>query len=478
MPDITPTDVTSLIHDTRQLFKIYDPFESDLQRIEAGTYDFRAHVPPVLANVVSDKEDTRVVVLDRSLTNDRSKLRSAIDWPLRHQVFLGSAGRKAGSKSDMFEAFFAHNFRRMDPRGQKLGRVYDNMVDHRFGALWLSSAGVPDKATEDERSHWQRWDIRSLSPDTVGFLDYQGDPTWAVVEEALPAIEVIQQYGDKDSKDYRDGNWGALALNEFKHIRLADGRNIDRASEADFLRGRIIRCICDDGVTIKHYLKSETTTSRDTIKETYYQQEDHTFSNNYGRPSLFIFTGIYRPDAVDDVIKYEGLLGPLGQVTRDIVICQSIVATAQANPKRAEMEVPPHGLSIMDLANQAGIKSTAELPAADFSGVPRFYGRIEHWVDDVVEGFTRLQERLEKLRDDMRSPLQLLYPDAQTAENATLGAILFGAGGALRNYKGPNASIQTNIEQIDVAIARDIVRSSSGPAAKRSMEWTMFGDEF
>ena len=441
-------------------FKDLDRQEKKWHAIEDGSFDYRSEIPSNLGIpvVVATRRSTRAVEL----------LKSAINWPLRPRVSIPHEGGKNQENQDHLEAFFGHHLDRADPRGIHKARIVDHMVRSRFAPLWLSvrprhvppqRKGENEKAyqyrvDEYDASYW-RWGYEALNPESVGFLDRNGEVTTGTVSEEIPVVDLMTRlHRVKDGESPDDARPLTVLNKEFPWLRGTDGHSLHSSKgDSDFLNETVKLHIVDDGTNIYYTVEHAGGKAADG-KKSFKSLEQEVLPNTFGVPSLIIFTGRYRPNALMSA-RYEAIAAPLFETERDWNLTTSILQTIGSNKRWAMPD--PEGTEGRRDASKEG---APDIPFYDDKGnpvIPRLAAELQDVSNVALPEMIRTREELEKGWDYLTANLQLLLPTPESVKEGTAAAVLYGGEAALRPHNESNASISTGFAMICKMIAHDII---------------------
>ena len=492
MSERSAGEVKSLIDAMERNVRILDEPEQEWHQVEDGSYNYAKHIPPELYN------DEPVIQQMRMLTLDAIAMQAAISWPLKIKVDFPKAGPQAQSDADTAEVFFGHCIERMDPRHEKKQYLHWGQIHSRFGALWPSvvaknppkqKKGESDKVYQLRRDSWEsgywRWAMDVLNPKTVSFLDRDGEITACGLYEEIPVLDFLQLYHKgKDGESVEDLHPLRILDTEFPYLRATDGSSPSRGGTdlTNWIGGKKVkRWLIDDGQHICHYVEGPGYSDAMPV----YRDVVEPVKNTFGRPSLILFTGLYRPHR-EMRYRYEAFYGYLAKAERDLNITTSLIWTLVANRKWAQ---PLPAEMRQQVAANPKLVDSFPVKHRDKDGrpmVPVTMGNLQDVSNLVPSEIWQLYERQTLNYDKLRSWLDLLSPSPETMEKATAAVVLYGTQAGLRPVEGPQASATTGYETLFRMIAHDFIHGlnphydTNGPSKEhdQSIEFAATGGEW
>ena len=491
MSDRSPAEIRQLVEDVRQQFDGLTKAETKWMAVEDNSYDFASEIPVSLGDPV--------VIGGGISTQLCEQIIAAITNPRRPNVHIPRSGPQAEKDEDELEAFFAHNFQRMDPRGDIDGGISDGMTRRRFATVLLKvNKRKPPKQGKKEpveafkrreemynRTYW-RWGMELLDPESVAFLAEGVNITVAVIALKKKVIDFIAEFGEQKGED---ANSLEIWQEQFPWVKASDGSAYD-SDVADAFDGwstskTVDYFVVDDGNTIRVLIESTAVSGDRNGRGQYvsagskqFRDAVDPYENTLGRPSVVMFNGRHRPHA-PIARRFEGLAWPIFRAERDIILTESIIATMGANRRWIE---PPGEPTLGSTDTGGDIDFTTKDGKA---GVPQTAAEWQDVSNVVVEAWTQILERQYNRLDRITANLQLMVPTPEMVEKSTAASITFGAEAAHKPLSRANRSISTGYQQICEMVAHDIVYGMNkhlvthGPkdGNDRAVEFTAMGSE-
>lgn len=411
------SEIKGLVKDVWEPFNALDGPESDIKKIEAGTYPWESVIPAELG--------TPVPATARFLTEIVGLIDRVLSIPIRPVVNLSKFGETADKERDTIETFDDYWRFRTDPHGYHRRTRRDNAIRSRFAANILSiNPYAPDSDDYDE--HYWRWNLDSPDPASIGVLQRDGQITLGVLKEEIPYLEMAKYLsGRKEKEPARE-----FLTRKLGGLKLGDGSApwSERASEHDSLK-KITRCIVYTDEDIAQYI--EVGRGNDSSSKSYAQVEA-TEPNPFGQVPIVLFPGIYRPHT-DVSEAYEGIMWPIANSVRNLILMASIALTIYGNPKlidQMDVDTAQQMLASLDGPNPQQLLDTLrtlQQPQVDAQGrVGRSvaFGDVADMTPKLDAGFaTALQFFWDDLNRQM-TRWQAVFPDPDTVEKSTAAGLI------------------------------------------------------
>lgn len=461
-------DIKEIVRQAEDNVRGYDDDALRWRQVEDGSFDYGSLIPDELYKHESGTQ-APVVVQRPGLEDDRKIIESIVGWPVRITVDLGKMGPEAGSREDQLEGFWAYSTFMCDPKADKKQRVHHHQALWPYSGIWQSIVPYdPPKKLRTEttkdyeyrlegwkKSYWRyKWNVPT--PNTISFLDIEGDVSLACMYEDIPVIDFMEMYAELEDED--DTSPLTLYSQQFPWLRASDGTSPERDNETVWFKGKHIRhWLVDNGHEIYHQVEAGGLTNSAGKRAGYgdFHPACDEQLNTFGRPSFVLIHSTYRSAGV----KFSPLIASLARGYYNVTMMQSLYYTMQANDRwlttlptdvamaiARQAEMDPTNVKLMDQYKtqiMAGSVNPMMGQPTNANGLPA------QWSENI--------DRMEAQLERVRAPITLLNPSEITQRNAPATTVLAAQQQGLRPWEKPTTSATTGFETLLTMQAHDIV---------------------